>query len=204
MGIAATGFGYSPIDVLTGLLVLITAIYAALTYSIARSNRAMVEKAGEQIEYQSRPTISVNIVSRHKTVISLQFTNRGNSNATNVRISIDKPFYRFGEKAPGRNIQEYYIFSHPIACIAPGDKVTIDLSQGFNINKEVEGENITPDNFTVNVKYDSPVKSYDEKTFIDIRPYFQSFAGEYEVEELIGIKKQLQSIAKSLERLSKD
>lgn len=190
------------VENLTLALVLITGVYAWLTYSISQSNKLMVDRIGDQIEHQSRPVISVNISSRHRTVISLVVANRGNSNASDIQIRLDRPFYRFGELGEGRNLQTYNAFSRTISGLAAGDTLIFDLAQGFNINKIVDGDNITPSEFVVSVTYKGFGKTYDEKTHIDIKPYFESFAGEFEVEELIKIKDQLNSISTSLAKIA--
>jgi hypothetical protein len=102
--------GYAPIDILTAILVIITAIYAGLTYSIARSSRAMVDHVNKQIESQIRPAITVNIGIRAKVAFFLKITNRGNSAAERLRLSIDRSFYRFADKLDENNIAQLHLF----------------------------------------------------------------------------------------------
>lgn len=185
---------FTPTDYLTAALVLLTAVYAWLTYLIARSNTQMLDQVRKQIEAQTRPVVSVNIETRHQTVFSIRISNRGNSPAQDVRISIDRPFFQFGETGDRRDISKFALFSEPIPTIAAGDGYLIDLAQGFNLNKKVGEDNISPDRFAIRVNYRYGDINYDEKFHIDLRHYFQTHGRTTIVEQLEHIKKTLDKI----------
>lgn len=184
------------LNVLTAALVVITAIYAALTFSIAMSNKRMTVQVQAQIEAQTRPIIAVNIETRHQTVFSIRISNRGNSLANNVRIRIDRPFFQFSNFDEARNLRNFHLFKEVIPTIAPGDGFLIDLAQGFNLNIERDGQNITPDQFCIDATYEYGERPYRDEFRVDLRPYFSTFAGEREVEELQKIRKILEKLQK--------
>ena len=180
------------LNILTAILVAITAIYAGLTYSIARSNRQMTNQVRKQMEAQTRPIISVNVETRHQTMFSIRISNRGNSPATDAKFTIDRPFYQFSEFNESRNLQTFHLFNYSVPTVAPGDGYLIDLSQGFNLNKQNNNQNISPDQFTIKAEYGYGDTKYSEEFFVDLRPYFSTFAGERVVEELQKIRKALE------------
>ena len=187
-----------PSEWLSGMLVVITGIYVVLTWRIAKSGEQSARSVAKQIEQLSRPFIYINIVSRHKTVLSIAISNGGRSSATNVQFSLDRPFYQFAEENEDRNLQNFNLFKNIVPSISPGDRFLIDLSQGFNINTEKNGKNLTPDEFIIFAKYEFGLQTYKEEFHVDIKPYFQTFAGEHEVEELINIGRHLKEVSSSL------
>lgn len=180
------------LNVLTALLVFITAIYAGLTHSIAKSNRVMTYQVRTQIESQTRPVISINIEIRHKTIFSLKISNRGQSPATAIYFKISQSIYQYGDFTEDRNLANIQLFNQEIPTMAPGDVFLLDLYQGFNINKMESGQNITPDRFKVTADYKFGEVSYHEIFHIDLRPYLYTRADDRETEELQRIAKILE------------
>jgi hypothetical protein len=193
----AAFFDLTATDFLTGILVIITAIYAWLTYSIAHSNRLMVAEVQKQIEVQTRPVISFNIEIQHQTVFVARIWNRGASPAENLKLTIDKDFYRFGEThGDSRNIADMYIFKNTLSTLAPGDGFWIDLCTGPEVGKIADGKVITPDKFTIQASYKYGSREYVESFVVDLRAYFYT-SGEKRLPE------QLEKMAKSLDDLAK-
>lgn len=182
----------------TVILVIITAIYAFLTHRIARSNSLMVEQIEKQNFALTRPVIAINILSRQSTVLSLSITNRGNSPAQNLRLEIDKDFYRFAKNTEMENLKNFHVFKNPMPIFAVGDQLIFDLSQGFNFNTVNEGINLTPDTFCITVKYKMAEINFDEIHKIDIRPYFNSLAKMSKDDSLENMEKHLKQISKTL------
>ncbi|RVC09170.1 hypothetical protein, partial [Mesorhizobium sp. M7A.F.Ca.CA.002.15.2.1] len=123
-----SAIGLTPIDLLTTILVVITGVYAWLTYKIAHSNKMMVIEIQKQIEVQTRPVIALNIEIQHHTIFVARIWNRGSSSAENLKLTVDRDFYRFGETVgESKNISDMYIFKNTLAALAPGDGFWIDL-----------------------------------------------------------------------------
>jgi hypothetical protein len=95
------------IDYLTGILVFITAIYSYLTYKMAKASEASVQAMREQSEAMLRPYVTISpYVRPHTTVLYLRIENAGRSAAENLRLSMDKDFFQFGEVTqPDHNLR---------------------------------------------------------------------------------------------------
>ena len=87
------------LEILTGLLVLITGFYAWATYKILRANESVVEVARQEAENISRPYINISTFTiPDNPIIFLVIENTGKTLANNLKLQIDKDFYQFGEK----------------------------------------------------------------------------------------------------------
>lgn len=184
--------GFTSTEILTAALVFITGYYAWVTQSIAKSNKLMVEKISEQIESQTRPVVSVTVGVRSKVVFYLRIANVGHSTATHLKLTADKSFHRWSEETDESNIRSLRLFREEIATFAAGEAFEIDLSQGFNINIEKNGENISPDRFDIEAAYNSGQTRYNDRFVIDLRPYMGTRGAYTVVEELNEIKKVLE------------
>ena len=99
--------------------VLLTAIFAGLTFFILRANRAAVGAMREQMEDQNRPFVAVTVQVRMGTpVIQLLIRNVGRSPAQNLRLRLDRYIFQFGEKGEGRTLLKQSAFSHPLDCLS--------------------------------------------------------------------------------------
>lgn len=157
----------------------------------------MVIEVQKQIEVQTRPIISFNIEIHHHTIFVVRIWNNGSSPAVNLKLSIDKDFYRFGEiKGESKNIADMYIFKNILPTLAPRDGFWIDLCTGPEVGKELNGKIITPDKFTIEASYSYGERKYTEHFAVDLRAYFYT-SGQKRIPE------QLEKIAKSLDQLAK-
>ena len=78
------------IELLTGLLVAITAFYAWVTYRMLQANERVVESMREQSESIYRPYISVTpILEPDNPVFYLRIANLGKTSATDVPVPDD-------------------------------------------------------------------------------------------------------------------
>ena len=178
------------IGLATVLLLVVTTIYAALTWWIASSNSRIVRS-------QLRPIVAFRIYRRQGIILSLSLENTGRSIANDIRISIDKNFYQYAEYKEERNIKSFYIFNNTISSIAPNESILLDLAQGFNFGKEINGEEITPMLFSIRLTYEWNGIQFDENQTIDIRPYMPSLAVKEPLENLDSIAESLKKIAKN-------
>ena len=80
------------IEVLTALLVGITGFYAWVTYK-------MLTALQQQAEAVTRPYLTINVFSEPNSVtFYLRIANTGKTGASNVRLTLDRDFYQFGQK----------------------------------------------------------------------------------------------------------
>ena len=179
----------------TVILTIVTAIYAFLTWSIAKSNSKMVDQIEQQTNALLRPVIGFHVVLRHGVVLALELKNSGKSTASDIELEIDKDFYQYSEFSPDRNIRNFNAFTKPIKSMAAGDKIVFDLSQGFNLNQMHDGKNLSPMEFAISIKYEFSGKKFEEQQYIDLKPYISSLAVKNPLEHLESIEKSLKKIS---------
>jgi len=178
-------------EYLTAALALITGIYAYLTYKIAKASEASVQALREQSEAMLRPYITVApFVRPHTPLLYLRVENSGRTGAENVRLTIDRDFYKFGEAdRPEKNLRTMSAFTTPIDNFPPGNELLFALGQGWVIFGENARPDITPPQFSVIASYEFRGRNVEEVNRIDLRPYIGS-EGERDplVEELERIR----------------
>lgn len=181
------------IEYVTIILAIITGIYAYLTYRMANAAEASVEAMQSQNEALTRPYITVApFVRPHTPFLYLRIENTGRTAALNVRMSIDRDFFQFGEKANEKNLRNMSVFQEPIDSLGPSAKLILALAQGWMIFGKDSEVTATPDKFVVAVKYEYSDKSVEEEHRVDLRPYLNT-EGEKDpvVEELERIRKAM-------------
>lgn len=162
------------IEILTGALVLITALYAWLTHRIARSNERSSELMARQTELLTRPYVEVSVFVPPKIpILYLRVANTGKTAARNLRLSMDRSFFQYGE-SNGTDIAKLSAFSEPIGSFAPGAELIFALAQGFVIFGEKADPSITPPEFNVTASYEFEGRSVSEATHIELKPYLGS------------------------------
>ncbi len=179
------------IENITIILVIITGIYAYLTYRISKSTEASTIAA-------VRPYITIApYIRAHTPFIYLRIKNTGKSSANNLCLTINKDFYQFGEaNNPERNIKNLPSFQNAIDSFAPDMELSLALGQGWVILDE-SNQNITPSQFTITSVYSYGLTKIKEEHRIDLRSY-KGTEGERNVvaEELEKIRKEIEKIAK--------
>jgi hypothetical protein len=161
------------LEILTGILVIITAFYAWATYRILKANEKTVNAMRDQEEALRRPYITIAPYTVPGTpLMGICIANTGKSPAQNLSLSLDKNFYRFGEK--DKNITQLNAFREPIDMFAPGTELNFDLAMGFNIFAEDADPNIMPRLFSITASYEFFGKRVTEKNTIDLNPFLGS------------------------------
>lgn len=138
------------IDYLTAILCFITAIYSYLTHKMAKASEASVKAMKAQSEAMLRPYVTiVPYVRPHTTLLYLKIENTGKTAAENLRLSIDKDFFQFGESRQDHNLKTKAAFVEPIQSFAPGGKLVFALAQGFVIFSSGADQSKVPQQFTI-------------------------------------------------------
>lgn len=160
------------IEILTALLVVITGIYAWFTFRILKANERIVEKMHDQQEAMYRPYISISpVVYPENPIAFLKIQNTGLTAANNVRLTLDKDFFQFGENKEERNLKSHSAFKDQISSLVPGAEIYFYLAQSFVIFGKKGGEDLTPHVFSITAEYEYLGKKVSEKTVIDLCPY---------------------------------
>jgi hypothetical protein len=183
------------IECLTAILVIITAIYAYLTHRIAKASEASVDAVRAQSEAMARPYVTVAPYIRpHTPILYLRIENSGRTGAENLRLTIDRDFFQFGEGDNAeKNLRTRSAFTAPIDTLAPGHQLNFALGQGWVLFGENARPDITPPQFNVTAEYEFRGRRIVEVNRIDLRAYLGS-EGERDpiVEELEQIRKAIE------------
>jgi len=160
---------------LTTILVIITGFYAWSTYRILKANERVVEVMNDQAEAITRPYISVtSFLEPDNPIFYLRITNTGKTPANNLKLSLDRPIYIFGQNKEENNLASYPAFNQTIASFHPGTEIVFHLAPSFTIFGEKTNENVLPKSFTVLAEYSYGNKTVKENNIIDIQAYFNS------------------------------
>lgn len=161
------------IDYLTGVLVIVTAIYSYLTHKMVKASEASVEAIREQSESMLRPYVSITPYVRPQTsILYLRIENTGRTAAENLQLSMDKDFFQFGEgQRPDCNLRTKPAFVDAMQSLPPGGKLVFALAQGFNIFAADADATIVPQQFSITAEYEFAPKRVKETHRIDLRPY---------------------------------
>lgn len=187
-----TGFA----NILTVVMVIVTAVYVFLTWRIANSNKVMLESVEAQHLEEIRPNVFAHLEFREQTVARLVIENLGKTPAYSLRCTLDREFYQFANSS-SPNMQDMAVFNEVIDWFPPGARIILDLAQGFNFDVEKDGRNLSPSKFCIGLKYESRFLSYDEKCFIDLTPYMNMHVAKTASEQLGKIEEHLKRMAKS-------
>lgn len=190
------------IEILTGVLVFITAFYAWSTFRILRANEKVVEVMHEQAEAVSRPYVTVTLaLEPDNPIFYLRITNIGKTNANNLKLSIDKSFHKFGEKAGEADLASFAAFNNIIESFPPGSEIVFSLAQSFRLFREDADQEILPQSFTITAEYSYENKTVKEKNIIDLRAYFgANVLQDPYVRKLKDISKAIEKVATNVEK----
>lgn len=182
-------------QILTGALVLITAFYAWATYKILKANEKVVDTMHEQAEAMTRPYVAVTaLLEVDNPIFYLRIANTGKTAATDLNLSLDKPFSRLTEKSA---------FNDMIKSFPPGAEIVFLLAQSFVIFADNADSNVTPSCFTVTAEYSFGGKRVVEANIIDLKPYLgASIPQDAYVRKLNAINESIQMVAKKIEKAS--
>lgn len=172
--------------------VIVAAVYAGLTYLLARKNGEMVALMKAQHREFIAPHVTLSLGIKHSIITTVKIRNVGRSAARNVRLSLDRDFYQFAEHQPEKNVRKWPLFQQAMPCLGAGDEIFFMLCQGFNIDKEIGGVNITPSKFSISVVYEFGGVERSENYEVDLGFYFRTQQDRsQELEELEKIQKHL-------------
>jgi hypothetical protein len=166
------GGSWGTTEVLTGALVAITGVYAALTYGIMKATRRSVDSMQQQTEALTRPYVTVAPLTLPKNpTLFLRVANTGRTAAERVNLDLDRPFYRRGEQDEKRNLATYSAFTNEISSLAPGAELIFVLAEDFVVFADDADQAKTPEVFRVTATYGFSGRTVREVTNVDLRPY---------------------------------
>jgi hypothetical protein len=183
------------IEILTFLLVIITGIYAYLTFRILQANRASVSLMASQIEASTRPHVTLSLERERAGFYSFEVSNRGRSAARQLRLTCDpeiRPVSAAGSVVQvGKPTDATGLFRHPITYLAPDQTIRVLFGHYSGIRDSY------PDlRFKIALAYDGVGQSYSEKVELSLKPTDEtSHLAEYDVgQELHEIRQAIEKI----------
>lgn len=192
-------------EILTGVLVLITGFYAWATYKILKANERVVDVMHEQSEAVTRPYVTVSaVLEPDNPIFYLRISNVGKTAAIDLSLSLDRPFYSFGEKKEDNNLVEQFVFKNIITSFPAGIEIVFYLAQSFVIFGENADSSTVPSSFVVTVEYSYAGKRVKELNPIDLRPYLgASIPQDAYVRKLKAMIESIEKIANELNPTSR-
>ncbi len=183
---------------LTFILVVVTAVYVFFTFKILQENQKAIRVMEAQLEASTRPYIVIKTFSVHESqMILLSISNIGKSAAEELKLQIDKDFYRYGKSEEDFNLKELNLFKNTTEHFQPGTELVYYLVDAEELFKKPNNINKTPLQFTITAEYKYLGKNFIEKTIIDLTQN-RDVAMNYD--PFIG---NLKKIADSVEKISK-
>ncbi|MDO8729247.1 MAG: hypothetical protein Q7K26_05200 [bacterium] len=160
------------IELLTAALVVITGFYALVTHRILKANESAVDAMKEQSRAISRPYISIApVLEPDNPIFYLKIFNNGKSAAKNLRLTIDKSFFQFGEN---KDLATFIAFNNKIDSFPPGAQITFALAQGFVVFATPDENPKLPRTFSIKAEYEFENTSVKEQNDIDLRPFLNA------------------------------
>lgn len=162
---------------LTAILVFVTAIYVWVTHGIMKANQKMVAAVKEQLEASLRPYVTVGVVLKDAPMFDLRVANDGKTPAINLRLSISRAFFMYGDKdEKEKNLAELNAFKKVIPTFTPGAELIFPLATSMVIFGNNADPNVTPPRFSVTARYRYAGRSepVEEMTEVDLTTYFRT------------------------------
>ncbi|OZC04017.1 hypothetical protein [Rubricoccus marinus] len=186
-------------EILTALLLFVTAWYAWTTRRILLANEAAVEAMREQSEALTRPHVIVETFNEGATYY-LRVRNGGTTVAHDLRLQMDRSFHQWGRD--GRDISASQLFTVGTASFSPGSEIVYGLGVGHDLFRDDSLRDAMPVQFSVTATYRFGSRTVEEKTTIDLEQYRGMMLHWSPLEkELKGIREALEKQNSELRQL---
>lgn len=182
------------IQVLTGILVLITGVYAWVTFKILEANESVVREMQRQSEDIARPRISIFVHALpSRPMFQLTVRNVGMSSASNLSMKMNRSFIA---EHNNKDIASIAAFTKIIPSFAPHETIDIQLGKTFVILSDDKDEELRPLQFAIEATYYFGSRHYVETTHIDLSVQMDtSLITDAIVEQMDRMNKTLKNIA---------
>ncbi len=172
-------------------LVVITVVYVWFTYR-------MLKHSQEQSFALARPYVVVDAYAHPgEDIFRLRIRNLGATAAINLRLSLDRSFYKLGQEDPEHDISKYPAFTKPMPAFAPKGELIFFLGQVF----AYKCERTMPTNFNVTAVFEYGGETITETTVVDLNIYSKSALNtDPTIYELREMRKALEDIRDNVKR----
>ena len=152
------------IELLTFCLVIITGIYAYLTYRLVETSRASVAAMRAQLDATSRPYVHFDL-ELHGNLVEASLRNTGLTAARQVTINIVPPL----KVAVAGEIRPFRLADVPLALLGPSRELREYVGRREHVRSLSEDLK-----FSVSIRYqDAGGHIYDEAFSIDLSGLFE-------------------------------
>jgi hypothetical protein len=129
----------------------------------------------EQSEATYRPYVAITpFLEPDNPIFYLRIANLGKTAATDLRLAIDRSFFKFGKRSERSDLASFAAFNAPIDSLPPDSEIVFSLAQSFVIFAEGADPTTCPTTFTVTASYKIGAKQVEERHVIDLKPYFNA------------------------------
>jgi hypothetical protein len=172
--------------------------------SHSSANNQMVALMQEQVANLARPYIEIStFLTPGSVIVYLRIKNTGDTSAHNLRLSMDKDFYKYGRSGAENNLAQLYAFTHTIETFPPRAELIFALAQSFILFGENANEEITPRIFSIHAVYSYRERTVSEKTIIDLNQYYQTYPEPNRMMEKFDKSiRALESLDRSVQQIS--
>jgi hypothetical protein len=163
------------IELLTAILVIITGFYAWVTFKMLKANENVLLEMQTQREDLIRPYVDISIsMFPDNPIFYLKIINSGKTAASNLKLTLDRDFFKVGEQKESNNLRNFNVFNNSINSFSPNTEILLMLAQGFKVFADDANEAILPKRFSITASYQYGNSSVTEETNIDLTPYLNS------------------------------
>ena len=156
--------------VLTGVLVVITAIYAYLTHRMVRSSEASVALMKEQADAISRPYVCISLVKQpNNPFILLRVENTGQTAARDMTLTLGPELEKIQHLKGPKELKASYLFTKTLASFPPRSPVFFLL--GFGNSFVADDKTRPQQTFSITAKYWFSGRTVNETTWLDVNQY---------------------------------
>lgn len=153
----------------------------------------------EQAAAIARPYVTITpFLELDNPIFYLRISNIGKTAAKDLKLSMNKPFYEFGDKKKKATYPNA-IFSRILLSLFPSAEIIFPLAQSFIIFSENANNDVVPSSFVVTAEYSYADKRVKETNEIDLRAYLgATVPQDAYVRKLKSINDSIENIAKTL------
>ena len=191
------------ITFLTGVLVLVTIVYAWSTFRIQQANENVVALMRQQLEQALRPYISIGIFQYPgNSIFFIRIRNTGRTAAVQLRLSLDKVVYQFEGTPEEIDLNRTTIFSEITESFPPEAELLVPIHAGIPLFRQSTDREKSPLVFKITAAYQYSNNNVTEHTTIDLRPYARAHRPIDPIHnDLEAISKNLHEIRSAIQNL---
>lgn len=156
--------------ILTGILVLVTAIYAYLTYRMVKATEVTTELMKRQSDSMSRPYVTLSLVKpSNNPFILLRIENTGLSVARDMTLTLGPEYDEIKDIKGPKELKDAYLFKNTITSFPPHSPVVYVL--GFGASYMADDETRPQKQFSITARYSFSDQIVNETTWLDVNQY---------------------------------